>query len=672
MKNLLLLITLLVPSWALAVDWPGGPAPCNSTLLACVQGSPAYTTINIKTNSTIDETITTSNPVSLIAGTGYKPVFASGRHIEMTNSPTSFRTVIIEGLTFERGRIAYHLLGGTADSNVYIRNNTVLDNSSTFQNIRILNSSNNTLNVDLDYNHLTYTSFTSDQGPRGAITIRSGSVGNTTQSGTISGRIYGNTISASGSNTIGIGIFAYAQTDVDMDIAGNELTGGNVGALYAFRNDGSGSTDLNIGNNAFYAFSDIETYRGVRALASSGTINLNIINNSVLGAFDAFNFDEQTGAVLDVFLHNNLMAFGDAAVWTDAATAIANDYNLLYGNVTTDADFTPGPNSLSSNPMITGMKNARLRPGSPAIEAGSTFSLIGLGGSPFVDADGTHRLKKGNDSGGAQQVDIGAYETGDLYFTHRVNTSGSHVSTMFNDDIDGEGGLDGLHVSANYNPPGSPGVYNNHNEGIWYTGAYWTVFNQDQLDLNLGAAFNVHQYATTSHTFEHAVSTGGDSSTQVDNSDLNNQSDRILQVTQNWTGTYNPHPFGVFYFSGFWYIVNTDLQNIPSGSNFNVYSQPPSKSAWVHTAVAANTSGHITTLDNPLINGVPCAEVQVTQSADGGEFNDAPIGMYYNGVRWTIYNQDFSDMVADSEFHVTVNPEQIAACSDVIFADNFE
>ena len=88
--------------------------------------------------------------------------------------------------------------------------------------------------------------------------------------------------------------------------------------------------------------------------------------------------------------------------------------------------------------------------------------------------------------------------------------------------------------------------------------------------------------------------------------------------------------------------------------------------------MAANSFGNVTTLDNPLINGVPCAEVQVTQSADGGEFNDAPIGVYYNGIDWTVYNQDSSDMVANSEFHVTVNPEQIAACSDVIFADDFE
>ena len=672
MKKLLLLMTLSMPSWAWAVDWPSGTAPCNSTLLACVEGSPAYTTIFINTDSTINENIFTSNPVSLIAGKGYKPIFSSGNGIEMTNVTDSFRSVIIEGLTFERGRIAYHLLGGTADSNVYIRNNTVLDNSSTLQNIRILNSSNQTLNVELDYNHLTYTSSTSDQGPRGAITIRSGAAGNTTQSGTISGRIYGNTITASGSNTIGVGVFAYAQTDVDMDIAGNEFSGGNQAALYVFRNDGTGSTDLNIGNNAFYASSSSENFRGVQAVASSGTIDLNIVNNTALGAFDAFNFDEQAGAVVDVYLYNNIMAFGDAAVWTDAATAIVNDYNLLHGNPTVDGDFTPGPNSLSSNPMVTSMKNARLRPGSPAIEAGSTISLLALGGSPFVDADGTHRLKKGNDSGGAQQVDIGAYETGDLYFTHRVNTAGSHISTLYNDELDCNAGLDDLHVSANWNPPGSPGIYNNHDEGIWYNGSNWTVFNQDQIDLSLGAAFNVHKYASTSYTFEHTVSTAGDNSTQLDNANLNDQSDRILQVTQNWTGTYNPHPVGVFYFSGFWYIVNTDLQNIPSGSHFNVYSQPPSKSAWVHTAVAANSFGNVTTLDNPLINGVPCAEVQVTQSADGGEFNDAPIGVYYNGIDWTVYNQDSSDMVANSEFHVTVNPEQIAACSDVIFADDFE
>ena len=71
-----------MPSWAWAVDWPSGTAPCNSTLLACVEGSPAYTTIFINTDSTINENIFTSNPVSLIAGKGYKPIFSSGNGIK--------------------------------------------------------------------------------------------------------------------------------------------------------------------------------------------------------------------------------------------------------------------------------------------------------------------------------------------------------------------------------------------------------------------------------------------------------------------------------------------------------------------------------------------------------------------------------------------------------------
>jgi hypothetical protein len=341
-------------------------------------------------------------------------------------------------------------------------------------------------------------------------------------------------------------------------------------------------------------------------------------------------------------------------------------------NSFTDPDFTPGPNHIAANPLVVGMQNARLRSNSPAIEAGNGLYLLLLGGTPFVDADGTIRIKKGDDSVGAQQIDVGAYETGDLSFTHIADNTVNHISVMDNDEINGISALDDIHISANWNPPGSSGVYNEDNEGIYYSGGLWRIFNEGITDINSGAAFNVHKYANTNYTFEHEATSSGENNTIIDNSSLNNQSDRIVQVTQHWTGVYNPHPFGVFYFSGSWLIANFDLNDIPTGSNFNVFSQAPSKSAWRHVASAANTVGQITYLDNPLINNVHCAELQVTQSAGQGVFNDAPIGVYYEVGRWSIYNQDLSNMPTDAEFHITVNPEQIAACTDLIFEDDFE
>ncbi len=674
MKYLILLISITLPQWVDAANWPGGAAPCNTTLQACVEGSPTFETIFINTSNTIDETITTFNPVSLIAGNGYKPKFAPGRHIEMTNVASTNRTIIIEGLTLNQGRIAYnHQSGSTAGASLNVRRNTILGNSFTSESIRILNQSSQTLTINVDYNQVTYATTTSSSNERGAIRVRTGFNASTTSTGTTTGRVYNNHVVTSGPDSIGIGIVGYTDTEVNLDIAGNEIWGGNTSGIFSYRTGtGSGLTDLDIGNNAFYRNPNVtESFRGVFVQANTGTSNIDIVNNTSIGAFDAFNFDESGTGTLDVYLYNNLMAFGSAGVYTDSATAITNDYNLSYMNPFTDPDFTPGPNHITSNPMIMGLQNARLRPDSPAIEAGNSVALLALGASPYVDADGTVRVKKGNDSVGAQQVDVGAYETGDLYFNHVTDTSG-FISIVDNPVLNGNSGLNDLHITSNWNPPGGSGVYNNENEAIYYFNGLWRIFNEGTTSFEPNATFNVHKYGTVNNTFEHTSTSGGINNTIIDHISLNNQSDRIVQVTQHWTGVYNPHPFGVLYFSGSWLIANFDLSNMPVNSNFNVYSQAPSKSAWRHVASPANTFSQVTYIDNPLINGVACAELQVTQSADQGVFNNAPIGVYYEAGQWSIYNQDLSDMLPNSAFHITVNPEQIAQCTDLIFADNFD
>ena len=48
-------------------------------------------------------------------------------------------------------------------------------------------------------------------------------------------------------------------------------------------------------------------------------------------------------------------------------------------------------------------------------------------------------------------------------------------------------------ITANWNPGGSAGVYNNHATGVWYysAGSKWAVYNQDVLNMSAGAAFNI-------------------------------------------------------------------------------------------------------------------------------------------------------------------------------------
>ncbi|RFS17054.1 hypothetical protein [Emticicia sp. C21] len=78
--------------------------------------------------------------------------------------------------------------------------------------------------------------------------------------------------------------------------------------------------------------------------------------------------------------------------------------------------------------------------------------------------------------------------------------------------------------------------------------------------------------------------------------------------------------------------------------------------AFVHRATTANTTNHITTLSYP--NPKQTDVVLVTHNynpAGGGSiaYNNHPVGIYWVGNAWTIYNEDIADIVGTA-FNVLV------------------
>ncbi len=74
---------------------------------------------------------------------------------------------------------------------------------------------------------------------------------------------------------------------------------------------------------------------------------------------------------------------------------------------------------------------------------------------------------------------------------------------------------------------------------------------------------------------------------------------------------------------------------------------------FIHLTSAANTSGNVTFLDNPLTNGDPDAIVLVTHRWTGTYLNHAT-GVYYTGTRWAIFNEDLAAMPLGVPFNVLV------------------
>jgi hypothetical protein len=263
-----------------------------------------------------------------------------------------------------------------------------------------------------------------------------------------------------------------------------------------------------------------------------------------------------------------------------------------------------------------------------------SFNILVL--EPFSDVF-VHKATAGN-------------RTGNNTYLDRALTNGHPNAVVF--------------TTSNWNPGGSGATYNDHNTGVYFYNAdsQWRIFNQDLASMPLNAAFNVLVPHPDTSVFIHKATVENTSGhiTTIDYPLLNDNPGAIIFVEQNWNpggvgGTYNDHPLGVYYILGKWRIFNEDAAAIPVGASFNVYVATPGQGVFVHSATAANSSNNRTILDNPLANNNPDAIVLVTQNwTPSGVYNAHPIGVYYSGNRWRIFNQDLSTMPANAAFNVYV------------------
>jgi hypothetical protein len=82
---------------------------------------------------------------------------------------------------------------------------------------------------------------------------------------------------------------------------------------------------------------------------------------------------------------------------------------------------------------------------------------------------------------------------------------------------------------------------------------------------------------------------------------------------------------------------------------------------FIHKATAATIpvgSTQQTIIDNPLTNGAPNAILIVTPNynpnSTGNIINNHPIGVFYNGTKWGIFNEDLQPMPLNATFNVLV------------------
>ncbi len=252
-----------------------------------------------------------------------------------------------------------------------------------------------------------------------------------------------------------------------------------------------------------------------------------------------------------------------------------------------------------------------------------------------------------------------------------------------------------IFVTQNWNPNGViSGTNDDHPIGVFYNGSKWEIYNQDLVAMQVDAAFNVLVLVPSSDIFVHTATAGNSAgaNTKIDNALTNGHANAIIFTTPNLNpgggaGVLNDHNIGVSFFDGVGAILNQDGAAVPLNAAFNVLVPNPDASVFVHKATATNILSHSTIIDYPLTNGHPNAIFLVTPNfAPGGVCppplgcvpEDHPIGVFYDGSNWRIFNQDGAAMPVDAAFNVFVPRAgagvfvHTATAGNTIFPDSTE
>ncbi len=191
----------------------------------------------------------------------------------------------------------------------------------------------------------------------------------------------------------------------------------------------------------------------------------------------------------------------------------------------------------------------------------------------------------------------------------------------------------------------------------------------------LNSGFNVFVPATGNGVLLHTTTAGNVSAgtTIVDDAYLNNHPERIVLAHHRGNGAVPSinDAISAGYLISKWVLQRNSGANMPVGADFHLYAQDPSINAFFwNTPEVGDTS--YTLLDQPVINGEPCAQIYVQQS---GTANPHPTQLRYVSAlkRWRIENADNVLLPNNTSFMVVVDEAATVACRyDHIFHDGLE
>lgn len=676
---------------AATYQWPNlsGIGACQATLQACIDAAAPGDTVLIGNDellladgyTVVDEDIAIAKSLNLAGAAGIDAVFAPGRRINVDSPTSGAVNVDIEHLVLRHGQLRVTHRSDTASSYTLSRLRIEETNTNTGEGaIQVSDAGAGPAHVVVGDNVIELT---------GATTTLSAGIGAYSLGGEWHIDVFRNRVHLRNVPATAIAISAGGFGS--MAINDNVIDGsGYQKGIRAAWNPGSAANSMDVLDNVVLGARGPAGGEASMMVALTNTA-LRLVNNTVVGNIlgvevSRFGSDSSSGRVA-----NNLVAFNTStglAIDSGLAGAVSNGYNLVHGNG--GDSFTPGPGTVSGDPLLTSMSNPRPSSlASPAVDAGNTAdvptTLFGYG----FDADGESRVVAG--------VDIGAYELS-------IDRSGTHRSTTANVVPGGDytwidepiwmlasnavllatplrassAGTESANTLGVFEDDGSP--------------SHWSIFHESAAPLSMGRGFSVFAPIDSRTHYVHTSNAGNSSAnyTMLDDAGLNGHPEAVAFVTHNWNpggigGTYHDHRIGLEYFGSHWYVRNEDLADMAIGVSFNVVvTNLFTSQNWMVAQVGAVATPEVR-LEHPLLDDNPCVAVQVTRSDGNGSpgtvLDDVPFVLDYRaGVagapgHWYIQTAGPGSPAfpAHAAFNVMAQGAQGNPCrDDRIFADDFD
>ena len=670
-RRVALPLLLLAPA-AIAGDatWPG-PAPCDTTLQACIDAAAAGDRIRVASEAPIDQHLSITRSLRLLPQPGYRPRLAAGRRITATASGATDLDLRLRGFLLPSGSVSVtHTGSGALDVSLQDFEITAEPGREA---IRVEASGAGPVGVVVENVALAIDGAGgTDARPALRLTHAGG--------GLFDGLLAALQVEARDPGSAAAVRIDTGSGSASLDLVGLRIDGHALaGGIQVTA--GSGPLALNLVSNAIVgdgAAGDLPALAAIRVDAGTTPATLNALNNTTVGTPRGL---VVAGSATGGAAQNNLVAF-HAVVGMDLPTAFANRDNLVFGN---GSDlWTPGPGTLLVDPRLVDRRLPRLRADSPAIDAGDRTLLDAVAAAralPALDVDGLRRFK-----GATAAVDIGAFEHGDAVVSHRARADDTvAAATAITDPRLDAQPAQAPQPTARRDAATAAGPL-----ALRYVAAAggplpaqrWTVVDESDAAIPVGAAFDLFLPDRGGPgTAVVAPSTIAGDAAVLSLPGLDGDPLAVVFASHHRNGAGSPdvangHPTGVEYDDATqrWRVVNLDGAPMPAGIAFTVYWQPESGSAFAHEGAAPNLAGAATVLSHPLLDGNPCARPLVQPLRLGGLANPHPVGTAFDpvGGRWRIENRDGAPMAPGATFSVLVVPAQAETCAAALFADGFE